>query len=441
VPEVSIKLAHLIADPDQVDLDSNRAFRKLLEREFPRAHARLECEQLGDYALLYTWHGRDPSLQASAFLAHWDVVTVELSTAHTWTHPPFSGFIDDQFVWGRGTLDDKVSVAALLEAVERLTEQGFTPQRTLYLCFGGDEEIGGDRGAGTIAQTLTDRGIRLGAIFDEGGTVLDGFLPAVQHPVALVGIAEKGELNIKLSTVPAVDGESLPEDSARERINRAANRIDCSPFRPHLTYPVRELLRAVAPGVPWPARLLYRMPRLFSRLLLRSLAATIATSELIRTSQTVTTLSGSTPAAEPRPQPAAIVNLRTLPGVTVRSVIRRITRVVADRKIRIELLPGDEPAQPVFPDAVSAEHFLLIAQTVHRVFPEALCAPYLLNATTDSRHYLGLTRNIFRFTPLRLSIRDLRRVHGIDERVSHGNLARAVEFYTALMRKVGDSVV
>ena len=447
IPEASVKLAHLVAiptvsdtDADRVDLADHRAFQVQLEHEFPRAHALLEREQPGDFALLYTWRGRDPSLQAVAFLAHWDVVAVGAAAERNWTHPPFSGFTDDQFIWGRGTLDDKISVVALLEAVERLAAQGFSPQRTLYLCFGGDEEVSGIRGAGTIARTLTGRGTRLAAIFDEGGVVLDGFLPAVRGPVALVGIAEKGHLNIRLSTIHGAEDESSPEKSARGRINRAIDRIERSPFPSRLTDPVRELLRAVAPGVPWPARLLYRMPRLFSPILLRALATGTATEHLVRTTLSITLPRDGDMRGEHRHPATADITVRTLPGDSIDSVIHRFTRLVADRSVRFEPVPGDVPGEPVFPHALSARQFALVTEAVHAVFPESLCTPYLLNASTDSKHYLGLTGNIVRFTPIRLSMSDLRRVHGIDERVSHENLARAVEFYITLMQTAAQSV-
>ena len=159
-------------DPRYTEFVSFVAF---LTEAFPRAAAGLEWEQLGDLAWLLTWQppaGSDSP--ALLFYAHYDVVPAGDESA--WTHPPFSGLVADGHIWGRGTLDDKNILMALLETIESLLKDGFRPTRRLYFAFGGDEEALGALGAGTIVHTLAERGVRLACVFDEGSVISDGII-------------------------------------------------------------------------------------------------------------------------------------------------------------------------------------------------------------------------------------------------------------------------
>src|SRR5664279_2617276 len=117
------------------------AMQRLLEAQYPRVHHALTREVIAGYSLLYTWRGTDSTLAPVVLMGHLDVVPVEAAAESAWHHGPFSGDIADGFIWGRGTLDDKVSVLAALEAVESLLAEGFTPRRTVMLAFGHDEEV------------------------------------------------------------------------------------------------------------------------------------------------------------------------------------------------------------------------------------------------------------------------------------------------------------
>src|SRR5690606_19548347 len=103
-----------------------------------------------------------------------------------WTHPPFEGVVDE-FVWGRGTLDDKGAVVSILTAIEALVDEGFAPRRTILLAFGSDEEISGKNGAGKIVDRLRASGIEPEVVLDEGNPIVDGIVPGVAAPVAPIG--------------------------------------------------------------------------------------------------------------------------------------------------------------------------------------------------------------------------------------------------------------
>ena len=94
---------------------------------FPRVQSALRRETFGG-SLLFTWRGADTTVPAIVLTGHLDVVPVDSGSEGRWTHPPFAGVVSDGYVWGRGALDDKASVLAILEAIEALLAEGFGPR-------------------------------------------------------------------------------------------------------------------------------------------------------------------------------------------------------------------------------------------------------------------------------------------------------------------------
>ncbi|GMA92263.1 hypothetical protein GCM10025869_27920 [Homoserinibacter gongjuensis] len=177
--------------------EASAGFQAALERSFPLVHERLERELVAGRSLLFRWPGADAAA-ASVLMAHQDVVTVD--DPDRWTHPPFDAALvgegEEAAVWARGALDDKAALAAILEAVESRLAAGFTPRGDVYLAFGHDEESGGT-GADAIVTLLADRGVRPWLVIDEGGAVMDALLPGL-GPTAVVGVTEKGMMNVEL---------------------------------------------------------------------------------------------------------------------------------------------------------------------------------------------------------------------------------------------------
>jgi carboxypeptidase PM20D1 len=179
-------------DPAENDAAAFLGLHAALAEMFPKAHHALGREVVSGHSLLYTWKGKDPSKAPILLMAHLDVVPVEPGTEGDWQKPPFSGAIDGGYVWGRGTMDFKVGVVGLLEAVEALVQKGHAPSRTVYLAFGHDEEVGGAQGARAIVDLLKSRGVHLAYVLDEGMVVTEHAMKGIDRPVALIGLAEKG---------------------------------------------------------------------------------------------------------------------------------------------------------------------------------------------------------------------------------------------------------
>jgi len=409
------------------------ALRHQLEVDFPLVHRTLSREIVPPYNLLYTWRGTDSTLPPVVLMGHMDVVPVEAAVLAKWHHAPFSGDIADGFIWGRGTLDDKVSVLAALEATETLIAEGFHPARTVYLAFGDDEEVAGS-GADSIVQRLRARGIHPEFVMDEGGIVVRGMFPGVSRPVAVIGVAEKGYASVDL-TVDAPGGHSSmpPKETAVGILAAGIVALERHPFPAHLSGPTAEMLDAVGPSMPFGPRLVFANRWLFDPVLVRQLAATPSTSAMLRTTTAPTMFEGS-PKDNVLPQRArAVVNFRIRPGETVASVLEHVNSVIADPRVvaKVEARSATEPS-PVS-DTASAG-FRAISQVARGLIPDLLVTPYLVVGGTDARHYAAITPNAYRFLPIEFEITDVARVHGNDERIGVANYGRAVRFVRALLR-------
>jgi carboxypeptidase PM20D1 len=285
-----------VSPTDSAQRDST-AFRMMhahVAHSFPRVHAALRREVVGRDALLYTWMGSDTTLPPVVLMGHIDVVPVEPGTEQRWTHPPFSGAIADEYVWGRGTLDNKATVLGVLEASEALLAQGFAPRRTVYLAFGADEEVGGQRGAAVIAALLRSRRVHPYFVVDEGGAVIAGVAPGVRAPVALVGIAEKGFTSVEL-IVRAEGGHSSmpPRSTAAGVLARAITRLEENPFPGGIRGAVAQQLDAFGREMSFGRRVIFANRWLFDGAIKRQLATSPATDAMLRTTTAVTMLEGS----------------------------------------------------------------------------------------------------------------------------------------------------
>lgn len=403
-----------------------------LARSFPRVHASLTLEQLGQ-SLVYTWKGKDPSLPPALLMGHLDVVPVEAGTEGNWQEPPFSGAIKDGFVWGRGALDDKGSVLAQLEAVELLLAEGFVPPQTLLFAFGEDEEVGGQRGAVNIAKTFKDQGIHLAWVLDEGGMVVDGAVPGVEAPIAFIGVAEKGYASFELS-VESTGGHSSmpPENTSIGILSEAVTRLEGEPMPARLSGPTMAMLQRLGPDMPFGNKLAIANLEVMESVLLRILAAKPKTNATIRTTTAVTVFQAGTKDNVLPARAKAVVNFRILPGDTVDSVFQHIKRVVGDERIKVSPLGWTK--EPSRVSSAETEGFRRIEVAIGQVFPEALATPYLVLGATDARNYEDIADGVYRFAPFHVTTEDLDRVHGTNERVAVSAYEKAVRFYMTLIK-------
>jgi carboxypeptidase PM20D1 len=420
-------------DGAPADLAALRDLHAHLEDSFPKLHRTLEREIVAEGSLLYRWPGREAAAAPVVLMGHLDVVPVEPGTEGRWTHPPFSGAIDGEFVWGRGTLDDKVSVLGAAEAVEHLLGEGFVPRGTVYLAFGHDEEVGGEAGAAAIAALLEERGVTAAFTIDEGmGIVARGLVPAVTSDVALIGLAEKGYLTLELiATANGGHSSTPPRETAVGRLARALARLESHPLPQAIRGPVAAMFDHLAGESELPMRLLLRNRWLFEPLILRVLSREPAQAAMLHTTMAPTLLRAGIKDNVLPSEARAVVNFRILPGDTVEGVVAHVRGTLNDPDVELRILDAREPSRSADP---ASEAYRTVARTVREVFPGAVVAPALVLGGTDSRHYGEVAAQSFRFVPLRLSPDDLKRIHGTDERVAIDDYLGVVRFFVQLVK-------
>jgi carboxypeptidase PM20D1 len=413
-------------------------FQAFLARSFPRVQSSMRRERVNDYSLLYEWTGTDSTLKPVLVMAHQDVVPVDPVSASEWTQPPFGGVVADGFVWGRGTLDDKGAVMALHEAAEALLTQGFRPKRTVYFAFGHDEEVGGREGSARIAERLTSKGVRLESVLDEGQVVTQGIVPGFDRPVALIGIAEKGYLSLEF-IVEAEGGHSSmpPAHTAVGILSAAIARLEGNPFPGSISEPVRRQFAFLGPEQGWMRRVLFSNLWLFAPLVKAQMDKTPSTAAMLRTTIAPTMLEGSIKENVLPMRARGVINFRLQPGMSSDELIRRVEGIVDDSRVKI-VATGTSRSEPSPVSGTDTDAFGRLHRAVKATFADAIVAPSLVLGATDTRHFIAISDNLLRFLPARLAREDLKRYHGVNERVGIDNYGEFVRFYMRYLREAAE---
>tara|TARA_R110001599_G_scaffold353885_1_gene602494 strand:- start:65900 stop:67294 length:1395 start_codon:yes stop_codon:yes gene_type:complete len=402
-------------DREQIDYAEFKAFRLYLQESFPRVFSALKVETVSGYSLLFHWPGTDTSLPPVLFTAHLDVVPVEPGTEQDWQYPAFDGVVADGRIYGRGTLDDKVGVMGLLEAVEQLLTAGFSPQRTLVFAFGHDEEISGRDGATGLAARMRKLGLHFTWMVDEGGMLVSDNPLIEGRVMALVNIAEKGYLTLTLrANGEGGHSSNPPAVSTIGRLANALARIEANPFPPRLVLPVAAMLETLAPHLGQPERFAFNNLWLTDGLVARRMAGDRATMPFVRTTTALTMINAGIKENVVPQSAEALVNFRLLPGDTPAMVVDYVRELIDDPLVEISYDMWDNiPGIADF----KGGGFAVIAAAVTSVYPEAIVVPSLMPATTDTRHYVDLADNQYRFHGVEIAASQMTSIHGTDEYV------------------------
>ncbi|MCL2512281.1 MAG: M20/M25/M40 family metallo-hydrolase [Oscillospiraceae bacterium] len=427
-------------DENKVDWAEFERFHDFLEERYQLIHKTLEREKVSRASLLYRWKGSDGSLPPMAMIAHMDVVPVSAGTEKDWKHPPFSGCYDGKNLWGRGSLDMKNHLIGIMESVEALLEEGFTPKRDVYICLGQDEEVmsGEKSGALAMARLLKSRGVRLDSLNDEGGAILNAKIPGVINKrVAAIGVAEKGYVDFEIS-VNAKGGHSSqpPKHSALGVMADVIKDIENNQFKPVFTDLTDQIMDEAANCLSFPAKILSPALLALKPHLKYILDAIPITNCFVRTTTAVTMASGS-PSQNVLPQKATInANFRIMPGTTIADVERHIRKVVKNKNIEVKMYKGQEPSG--ISDTKTESYGKLKRLCMDIYGKNTAVIPFLVMGSTDAYHYQQVTDNIYRFTPFQLDASLLNTAHGTNERLPCENLDEALDFFEKYIKVMSD---
>ncbi len=429
----AIQIATISKDyPAPVTPEPFLAFHQHLTDSFPAIHDYAERTIINDYSLVYKFEGTQKDLKPVLFMGHMDVVPVDDETLDKWTHAPFAGIIADDQIWGRGAIDDKSTVMALMEAMELTLKQGKHPKRTVYFAFGHDEEIGGSQGAKKIAEYFQQQGLSFEFVLDEGGLILEDVIQTVEQPVAIIGVAEKGHVNIRLiAERPGGHSSMPPENTGPGILAQAIVKLEENKFPATLEY-TNIMFDEIGSFADFKTRFAMANQWLMSPLVKYSMLSAQNTAAGLRTTTAVTMLKGSSKSNILPTKATAVVNFRILPGETWKSVLAQVKTIIDDPRITYEVFMNNNPSSVSSTDSLG---YQLIEQTIREFAEDALVAPYLVMGGTDSRYFYPLTDSVYRFLMIRLNPSTMGIIHGIDERISVDNYVMGIQYFYELLRK------
>ncbi|MCS7206251.1 MAG: M20 family peptidase [Leptospiraceae bacterium] len=418
-------------DPKQIDKNEFQKFIQFLEKSFPRVHKNLK-RTLFNFSLLYEWKGKNPELKPVILMGHYDVVPADPSE---WKFPPFDGVLSEGYLFGRGAIDDKITVLGILQAAEFLLQQNFQPERTIYFSFGHDEEIGGFQGAKLIVEYLHQQNIQPEFVLDEGGAITVKIIPNIDTPVATIGIAEKGYLSLKLTTTGTSGHSSMPpKETSITKLITALHRLHENPFDYEFTEIQKTMFRFIGADFPFFQKMAIANLWLFEPIIISNLTTTNTGRASLQTTMATTILQSGIKENVIPEKAEAIINFRLLPGDTIAEVKKRVQEIIQDPTIQIEETPYSMEASPV--SSVDSLGFTLIARSLKTINPEISIAPYLVLGATDARHFSKISNSIYRFLPVYLTEDELQGMHGINERISLESIKTALSFYALVIKNL-----
>ena len=424
-------------ESDRVDWNEFQKLQDFIDETYPLIKATLEKTVVPPSNLVFHWKGTRSDLAPIALLGHQDVVPVTSGTEDDWVHPPFEGFDDGEFIWGRGALDMKNHLIGVLEATEALLEDGFTPERDVYLLFGDNEEVVANdkNGARDIMNYLKDKGVRLDCVLDEGGAMLPVDVPYVINNkyLAGIGIGEKGYADIEVA-VCAKGGHSSqpPKHSAIGQLADVIKDIENHQFKSEFSYNMKQLLNSVSRNMTYPVRLVTCNIKALQPALLQIFKLIPPAACMVRTTTGVTMTQGS-PAANVLPQRASVtINFRAMPGVTTDDLVAHIRKVVRNKDIEINVLNSKEASKMSPTDSRS---YKIIAGLCSRMEPNAIVVPYLVMGGTDACNYEPICENIYRYGPFKADASLMLCTHGTNERIPIACMEEGIVFFKNFIRE------
>ncbi|MCQ2405963.1 MAG: M20/M25/M40 family metallo-hydrolase [Oscillospiraceae bacterium] len=401
----------------------------LLPELYPNVYSVCTLTKLPDRALLFRWKGKNNG-DPAVLMAHYDVVPVE---EEMWEKPPFEGIIEDGVLWGRGTLDTKATFNGILTAADKKISEGFVPENDIYMAFSGGEEVNG-HGAEHIVDWFAEHNITPSLVLDEGGAVVSDVFPGVKEKIGVIGIAEKGMLNVSYEVKSGGGHASAPRPGQpMVLLANAVKKLDEKPFSYHLTKPVAEMFDTLGRHSSFVYRMIFANLWCFGgvlNMICRKSGGEL--NALVRTTQAFTQCEGSK-AINVIPASASVsANLRLNPEDTMDSALSYLRSVIGDERVEVKALGGMNPSRISRTDVPGWE---IVKKAVSDTWKGTIVTPYLMVQCSDSRHYGKISDRVYRFSAQDMTAGERGLIHGNNERIRLEVIGRAVEFFIRVIEQ------
>lgn len=424
--------------PRMIDSSAFQGLFEHLQASFPTVYEKLQIDTVSTHTLWMKLGGSSTNAENMLFISHLDVVPVDPKTMKDWEAEPFAGEIVDDYVYGRGALDDKASAFGILESLETLLSNDWQPSHNFYFCFGQDEEIGGRNGAGVAAAMCREKGITFRTIFDEAGTISVGSVPGLENtPVALIGVAEKGYISVEVNFEQPGGHSSMPDtENAILSASAFITSLNEEPiFSPEFTEPLQGFMTHLAPEMSFGLKWAFGLRPLTNSLILSNYQGS-STGRALTTNTAVATMVGAGIKDNVVPSSSRVVcNTRILPGYSIEDIIKAYSKRAALYGGTVSRY-NDYGSVPTPTSTYEGKDFITLGQSIRATFPEALISPYLTLGGTDSKNFEGLSDQTYRFLPIALTPEDLPRIHGINERIHVEAYRDLCRFYLDLFQRI-----
>ncbi len=412
-------------------LEDDAEFEKLIDSLptlYPNVFTTCSMQRMPDRGLLFHWKGKTDGNPA-VLMAHYDVVPVN---EDAWEVPAFEALLKDGCVWGRGTLDTKVTFNGILFAADTLIAQGFTPECDVYFAFSGGEEING-KGAVHIVDYFEQQKIQPALVLDEGGAVVENVFPGVKAPCAMIGIAEKGMMDVKYTVKSGGGHASAPKPGAPvDRLSAACVNMVGHPFKAKLTPPAAKMFDTLGRYSSFVYKVIFANIKLFLPVLdLICKKSGGELNALMRTTVAFTQMQGSSASNVIPPEASLISNIRLNPADDMDSALAYIKKTVNDDNVQITCLRGMNPSRISRTDCAGWDK---VASAVASTWKGCIVSPYLMVQCSDSRHWGRISDRVYRFSAMDLTGEERATIHGNNEKIRLETLHRSVEFFMRLIK-------
>lgn len=410
-------------------------FYGIVKEMFPNIEKRAKKLVFGEGCFFYVLEGKN-SKKNYLLMSHHDVV----DAGEGWETDPFTPTEKDGCLYGRGTIDTKISLFAELQALEELLSEGYELSgKTIYIGSSNNEEVGGD-GMILAAEYFKKENIRFDAVLDEGGAITEGQIPGVKCKSAVIAVHEKSRHYFRCSVKTETSGHvgfAKASDGAAERISGFIAEVGAKKkkiFKARFYPEVRATFEGHVPYMKFPFNALFGNIGLFSPVIKKIMMGIPAASAMLSTSVAFTVMNAGdkeTPYLKAK-NAEAVMYLRGVREEDVYAGLEKIGKIAEKYGVEIEPLERDYCK----PTAIDCEAFSDVREVLNECFPDVAVVPFLLTAGTDARRLTDVAESILRFAPVDLDKKRFSTIHNANEHILTKNIGQCVIFYKEYVKRV-----